>query len=76
MAQEVILTCAVSGSHDNHHRHPDFPITPKQIAQACLDARSAGADVVQSGRAAEFLELPPRGQSPPPPAPRRLRQTP
>ena len=46
MAQEVILTCAVSGSHDNHHRHPDFPITPKQIAQACLDARSAGAAVV------------------------------
>ena len=46
MAQEVILTCAVSGSHDNHHRHPDFPITPKQIAQACLDARSAGAAAV------------------------------
>ena len=46
MAQEVILTCAVSGSHDNFHRHPDFPITPEQIARACLDARSAGAAVV------------------------------
>ena len=46
MAQEVVLTCAVSGSHNNHHRHPDFPILPQQIAQACLDARSAGAAVV------------------------------
>ena len=46
MAQEVILTCAVSGSHNNFHKHPDFPITPAQITQACLDARSAGAAVV------------------------------
>ena len=45
MAQEVVLTCAVTGSHNNFHKHPDFPITPKQIAQACLDARAAGAAV-------------------------------
>ena len=46
MAQEVILTCAVTGGHANHHKHPNFPITPEQIAQSCLDARSAGASVV------------------------------
>ncbi len=46
MAQEVVLTCAVTGGHDNHRKHPDFPITPKQIAGACLEARGAGASVV------------------------------
>lgn len=46
MAQEVVLTCAVTGGHDNHRKHPNFPITPKQIADACLEARSAGASVV------------------------------
>ena len=45
MPQEVILTCAVTGSHNNFHKHPDFPITPKQIADTCLDARAAGAAV-------------------------------
>ncbi len=46
MAQEVIVTCAVTGSHQNFHRHPNFPITPEQIANACLEARAAGAAVV------------------------------
>ena len=45
MARDVVITCAVTGSHQNFHKHPDFPITPKQIAQACLDARQAGAAV-------------------------------
>lgn len=45
MAQEVILTAAVTGGHDNFHKHPDFPITPQQIANACLEARQAGAAV-------------------------------
>ncbi|HSS66061.1 MAG TPA: 3-keto-5-aminohexanoate cleavage protein [Gammaproteobacteria bacterium] len=46
MAQEVIVTCAVTGSHQNFHNHPDFPVTPQQIANSCLEARSAGAAVV------------------------------
>ncbi len=46
MTQEVILTCAVTGSHQSFQRHPDFPVTPKQIAAACLEARAAGAAVV------------------------------
>jgi len=46
MTQEVVVTCAVTGGHANHNKHPNFPITPKQIAQSCLDARSAGAAIV------------------------------
>jgi uncharacterized protein (DUF849 family) len=45
MTQEVILTCAVTGGHANHGKHPDYPITPAQIAQSCIDARQAGAAV-------------------------------
>ncbi|MFT5173942.1 MAG: hypothetical protein ACI8W7_002128 [Gammaproteobacteria bacterium] len=45
MAQEVILTAAVTGGHANFGDHPDFPITPKQIANACVEARKAGAAV-------------------------------
>lgn len=46
MPQEVIVTCAVTGGHNNFQKHPDYPITPKQIAQSCLDARRAGASIV------------------------------
>ncbi len=46
MDKEVILTCAVSGSHNNHSKHPDYPITPKQIARDCIDAGKAGAAIV------------------------------
>ncbi len=43
MAQEVVVTCAVTGAHSNFAKHPNFPITPKQIADACIEARKAGA---------------------------------
>lgn len=46
MTQEVIVTCAVTGSHQNFHNNPNVPITPAQIAQSCLEARQAGAAVV------------------------------
>ncbi len=46
MSREVIVTCAVTGSHQNFQKHPDYPITPKQIAESCLDARQAGAAIV------------------------------
>ena len=45
MSQEVIVSCAVTGGHANFHKHPDYPITPKQIAESCLDARRAGAAI-------------------------------
>lgn len=46
MTREVVVTCAVTGSHQNFHKHPNYPITPRQIADACLEARAAGAAVV------------------------------
>ncbi len=46
MSRDVIITCAVTGSHQNFHKHPDYPITPQQIAAACLEARQAGAAIV------------------------------
>ena len=45
MNRNVIVTCAVTGGHMNFHKHPNFPITPKQIADACIEARQAGAAI-------------------------------
>ena len=45
MSQEVIVSCAVTGGHANFHKHPDYPITPAQIAESCLEAREAGAAI-------------------------------
>ncbi|MCZ6469818.1 MAG: 3-keto-5-aminohexanoate cleavage protein [Gammaproteobacteria bacterium] len=46
MSNQVILTCAVTGGHNNQAKHPDYPITPEQIAKNCTDAASAGAAIV------------------------------
>ncbi len=46
MPRDVIVTCAVTGSHQNFDKHPDYPITPAQIAATCLEARQAGAAIV------------------------------
>ena len=45
MSNEVILTCAVTGGHNNQAKHPDYPITPEQIANNCIDAGKAGAAI-------------------------------
>ena len=45
MTGDVILTCAVTGSGDTAHTHPDLPITPEQIAEAAIQAAEAGAAV-------------------------------
>lgn len=42
----TIITCAVTGNIVKPGQHPNLPITPAQIAQACLDAADAGAAVV------------------------------
>jgi len=42
----VLITCAVTGGNDFNRRHPNFPITPGQIADAALEAERAGAAVV------------------------------
>lgn len=46
MNQDVIITCAVTGAGNTQDKHPDLPITPSQIAHACIDAANAGAAIV------------------------------
>lgn len=46
MNNEVIITCAVTGSGDTAGKHPDLPITPQQIADSAIEAAKAGAAVV------------------------------
>ena len=46
MNEEVVITCAVTGSGDTAGVHPDLPITPEQIADSAVDAGKAGAAVV------------------------------
>lgn len=45
MNHNVIITCAVTGSGDTAHKHPDLPKTPEEIATAAIDAAKAGAAV-------------------------------
>jgi uncharacterized protein (DUF849 family) len=44
--RKVIITCAVTGNAPFNRAHPDFPVTPAQIAASALQARAAGAAVV------------------------------
>ena len=44
--RKVVITCAVTGNAPFNPRHPAFPITPKDIAAACVEAARAGAAVV------------------------------
>lgn len=46
MEDKVVLTCAVTGGARPHPKHPNFPITPAQIADECLAAAHEGASVV------------------------------
>jgi uncharacterized protein (DUF849 family) len=45
MNYEIIVTCAVTGAADTVGRHPAIPVTPKQIADAAIEAAKAGATV-------------------------------
>lgn len=46
MRQNVMITCAVTGSGETQDKHPNLPITPKQIAESAIEAAKAGAAVV------------------------------
>lgn len=46
MSRKVILTCAVTGNAPVNPKHPAMPITPPQIAAACVEAAGAGASIV------------------------------
>lgn len=41
----TILTCAVTGNHTTRNHHPGRPVTPKEIADACIEAGRAGASI-------------------------------
>jgi uncharacterized protein (DUF849 family) len=45
MNTEVVITCAVTGAADAAAKHPGLPVTPKQIAEAALEAAQAGAAI-------------------------------
>lgn len=42
----TIITCAVTGGDDTVQRHPQVPVTPRQIADAATEAAKAGAAIV------------------------------
>ena len=46
MNRDVVITCAVTGAGDTAGKHPDLPVTPKQIAASAIDAAKAGASIV------------------------------
>jgi uncharacterized protein (DUF849 family) len=45
MNNEVIISCAVTGAGDTVGKHPGVPVTPKQIAEAAIEAAKAGAAI-------------------------------
>jgi uncharacterized protein (DUF849 family) len=62
--REVFVTCAVTGAGDTTGRSNKVPITPRQIADACIEAANAGAAIVhihvrdpETGKAARRVEL-------------------
>ena len=46
MLEKVVITCAVTGNLTTREQHPQLPVTPREIADACLGAAEAGAAVV------------------------------
>ena len=42
---EVFVTCAVTGAGDTVGRHPGVPVTPREIADAAIEAARAGAAI-------------------------------
>lgn len=46
MNNNVIISCAITGSGDTYGKHPELPVTPTQIAESAIGAAKAGAAVV------------------------------
>jgi uncharacterized protein (DUF849 family) len=46
MKRKVIVTCAVTGNAPFNPKHPNFPVTPKEIAASAIEAAQAGASIV------------------------------
>ncbi len=45
MNHDVMITCAVTGGGDTTKKSPHVPVTPAQIAEACISAARAGAAI-------------------------------
>jgi 3-dehydrocarnitine:acetyl-CoA trimethylamine transferase len=64
MNYEVIISCAVTGAGDTVGRSDKVPVTPKQIAEAAIEAAKAGAAVAhchvrnpKTGKGSRDVEL-------------------
>lgn len=64
MNNEVIITCAITGSGDTVNKHPAIPVTPEEIANSAIAAAKAGAAVAhmhvrdpETGAPSRRLEL-------------------
>jgi uncharacterized protein (DUF849 family) len=64
MNREVFITCAVTGAGDTVAKHPGVPVTPKEIAEASIEAAKAGAAIAhihvrdpETGKAARSVHL-------------------
>ncbi|WP_417451108.1 3-keto-5-aminohexanoate cleavage protein [Kordiimonas sp.] len=64
MNRDIAISCAVTGSGDSVSKSPHVPITPKQIADASIEAAKAGAAIAhihvrdpETGAASRDLEL-------------------
>ena len=53
MNRDVIITCAVTGSGDTGHKHPDLPKTAGESVMAANEAAMAGAAVQTPSPACE-----------------------
>lgn len=63
-SRDVFVTCAVTGSADTAGRSDQVPVTPKQIAGACIEAANAGAAIThihvrdpESGKPSRRVDL-------------------
>jgi uncharacterized protein (DUF849 family) len=45
MQSEIFITCAVTGAGETLGKHPAIPVTPKEIADAAIEAARAGAAI-------------------------------
>lgn len=64
MNRDVFITCAVTGAGDTPGKSPHVPVTPQQIADAAIEAATAGAAIAhvhvrdpETGKAARGVEL-------------------
>jgi uncharacterized protein (DUF849 family) len=64
MNRNPIISCAVTGSSDTADKNPAVPVTPKEIAEASIDAAKAGAAIVhlhvrdpETGKPSRSVEL-------------------